>query len=303
MIKANVTGNLGITSATRYQAIYGEGMDRFQALRAVHRENTFRFWWYLIGILATIVSVCVYPQSWLAGIEVIILMLNIDFVCRGKIIGIYLGILDCLFYIAVCSLSGLWGEVIKMVAINIPLNIVAIVNWTKNIKEQQKSKANAKVDTIEIRKLSAKGYLIYLAVFVVSCIGGYFLLGWLNTSSLIISTIAFAIGIICKVLASFRYKESYIVYMLKDVIQLALWISVLIISGPGEAVGPMVMMLVSIADSIYGYIFWRQLYRQTTINGGKLFAKRQVKIKNIIKLRHIYKDLYWDREVDINKNS
>ena len=304
MIKANVTGNLGITSATRYQTIYGEGMDRFQALRAIHRENAFRFWWYLIGIVATIVNMCFFPQSWLASLEVIILMLNIDFVCRGKVIGIYLGILDCLFYIAVCSFAGLWGEVIKMVAINIPLNIVAIISWTKNIKSQQKSGASSQSDTIEIRKLSLKGYLIYAAVFVASCVGGYFLLGALNTSSLIISTIAFGIGIIAKILGSFRYKESYIVYIVKDLIQITLWISLWLAAGPGEAIGPMIMTLVSFTDSIYGYIFWRQLYRQTSINGkGTLYAKRPVKIKNIIKLRHMYKDLYWDKEVDVNRNS
>lgn len=302
MIKANVTGNLGITSATRYQAIYGENINRYHALRVIHRENTFRFWWYLLGILATLVNVCIYPQSWLASLEVIVLMLNIDFVCRGKIIGIYLGILDCLFYIAVCSLSGLWGEVIKMVTINIPLNIVAIVNWTKNIKAQQ-SNSQTKTNTIQIRKLGAKGYLVCLAVFVAACIGGYFLLKVLNTSSLIISTIAFAIGIICKVLASFRYKESYIMFLVKDLIQLALWISILVTSGPSSAIGPMIMVLLNISDAIYGYIFWKQLYIQSSVNGGKLFAKRPVKIKNIIKLRHMYKNLYWDREVDINKNS
>lgn len=303
LIRANVTGNLGITSAMRYKAIYGEDIDRYQVLRVLHRENTFRFWWYLIGLIATVVNLCLYPSSWLACIEVVVLMLNIDFLCRGKVIGIYLGILDCLIYIAICSMTGLWGEVIKMCAINIPLNVWAIISWTKNIKEQTKNGTKTKSSTIEIRKLSTKGYLVSALVFVVACVGGYFLLRALGTTSLILSTIAFAFGLICKVLATLRYKESYYFVIIKDLIAIALWISVLVTSGPASAIGPMILVLISLSDGIYGLIFWKQMYRQNTVNGGRILAKRKVNIKRIIKLRRMYKNLYWNKEVDISKNS
>lgn len=235
-------------------------------------------------------------------LEVIVLMLNIDFVCRGKVVGIYLGIADCLIYIAVCSMSGLWGEVIKMATINIPLNVWAIISWTRNIKAQSTG-AKVKNNTIEIRKLSTKGYLISVLIFMLTTVGGYFLLKALGTTSLIISSIAFSFGIICKVFASLRYKETYIFAIIKDIIALTLWTSVLITIGPAAAIGPMIMNIIGLSDGIYGMIFWRQMYRQKAVNGGKLFAKRKVSIKRIIKLRRMYKNLYWDKEVDIKKNS
>ncbi|MBQ8468696.1 MAG: nicotinamide mononucleotide transporter [Clostridia bacterium] len=303
LIKGNVTGNLGITSAVRYQKIYGEGVDQFDVIRMLHRENAFRFWWYLLTIVATLANIIIFPQSWLASLEIFILILNIDFVCRGKVIGIYLGILDCVFYIVVCSLSGLWGEVIRMAAINIPLNILAIVNWTKNIKKKKTNATSAESSsTIEVRKLTKKAYLIYSAILVASCVGGYFLLNALGTSSIVMSTILFGVGIVYKLLSSFRYKESYIMAIISCLLGTGLWVTMIFIKGPADAIAPTIMYVANLADAIYGLIFWNGLYRESNINGGKLFAKRKVKIKNIIKLRRMYKNLYFDESVNIEQN-
>ena len=302
LIRGNVTGNLGITSAMRYKKIYGEDIDRYDALRMLHRENTFRFWWYLLTALATIVNMIIFPESWLASIEIFILMLNIDFLCRGKVIGIYFGIIDCVFYIVVCALSGLWGEAIRMMAINIPLNIVAIVSWTKNIKSKNNNTNKEKSSTIDIRKMVPKSYLLYMSILVVSCVGGYFLLGALGTSSLIISSISFGVGIVFKLLSSFRYKEAYYWALISCIIGTALWVSMIFIEGPQTTIAPTIMYVANLADAVYGLIFWNGLYREKNINGGKLLAKRKVKIKNIIKLRRMYKDLYFNKKVNYEQN-
>jgi len=48
---------------------------------------------------------------------------------------------------------------------------------------------------------------------------------------------------------------------------------------------------------------WKAMYRKVAVNGGEIFAKRPVKIKKIIKLRHVYKKLVWNKEVDVSRNS
>ena len=301
LIRGNVTGNLGITSAVRYKAIYGEDVNKYDALRMLHRENTFRFWWYLLASIATLVNIIIYPESWLASLEIFTLMLNIDFVCRGKVIGIYLGILDCIFYIVVCSLSGLWGEVIKMCAISIPFNVVAIISWTKNIKKKTTGSGDD-ASRIEIRKMTAKTYLICFSVLAAGLVGGYFLLDALGTSSIIISTISLAVGIVYKFLSSFRYKESYYWAIITCLIGTALWVSMIFIKGPATAIAPTIMYLANLSNSIYGLIFWNGLYREKSINGGRLLAKRKIRIKNIIKLRRMYKNLYFKEQVNIEQN-
>lgn len=300
LVRGNVRGNLSINSALRYSAVYGDGVDRLRVLRNLQRENTFRFWWYLIFGLLAIACIIWQPSAWLPAIEIFVLMINIDLVARGKVAGIYVAILDCIIYVIVCSLSGLWGEVIKMVAIFIPLNIVAIVNWTRNIKDQKTSKYEAKA--IQIRRLSAKGWGLCALSFVGIAIVGYFFLKLLNTTSLIISSISFSIGILYKYLSGQRYMESYAFSISSNIISIALWAVTLISSGDISAVVPMITMLTSLTDGIYGIILWNNMYRREKVNGGKILVKRKVNIKRVIKLRRMYKNLYWKQSVDIAKN-
>lgn len=303
LIRGNVTGNLGINSAVRFTSIYGESLDGLQVIRNLHRENVFRFWWYIICVLATIAMLIFFPsESWLAAIQLPVLMLNIDLVARGKVIGIYFGILDCIIYIIICAISGLWGEVIRMAAVNIPLNVVAIITWTKNLKAQKLGKYQEK--TIEIRKLSVKGWLIYSLIFAVMLVVGYFGLGALGTNTLIISTLVFAIGVVVKILSSGRYMESYLLYIISQVVQIVMWISMMITEASfGSHAQNLVVCLACLTDGIYGYILWKSMHRKRTVNGGKLLVRRKVKINKVIKLRRMYKGLYWDKDTDISKNS
>lgn len=299
LVRGNVTGNLGINSALRFSAVYGENVDRFQVLRKLQKENTFRFWWYLIFGLASILCLVFQPASWLSVIEIFVLMVNIDLVSRGNVAGLYVAILDCLLYIVISSFSGLWGEVIKIAGIYIPLNIVAIVNWTKNIKAQKSG--SYKKSTIQIRKLTAKGWTICAISFAVLLVAGYFFLKWLNTTSLILSTLAFSVGIINKYLSGQRYLESYPVNIAANIISAILWISTFVATQNPNAIVPILMKLASLVDGIYGFILWKGMYRQEKVNGGKILAKREVNIKKVIKLRRMYKKLYW--KTDANNKS
>lgn len=300
LIKGSVTGNLGITSAYRYSAIYGESISQIEVLRRIQKENTFRFWWYLIFSVITIALFAIWPKSWLGAIEFFIMMINIDLVARGKVIGIYIGILDCLLYIIICAQSALWGEVIKVVAISIPLNIVTIISWMKNLKSQaSKSSSNS----IKINKLTLKTTVIFICVFALCCVAGYFFLGFIGTTSLIISSIALSIGIVSKILSSGCYMEAYAVSLIGNVISLVLWLSVMISSFDASAPMQMAMVVACLTNNLYGYFLWKGMYRKATINGGKILVKRPVKISRVIKLRRVYKNLYWDKKVDVNKNS
>ena len=301
LVRGNVTGNLSINSALRFSAVYGEGIDRLQVLRTLQRENQFRFWWYLIFGLCALGCLIWQPSSWFAALEIFVLMVNIDLVARGKVAGVYVAILDCIIYIIICSLSGLWGEVIKMAAIFIPLNIVAIVNWTRNIKDQKTSKYEA--STIQIRRLNAKGWGISALAFIALGVVGYFFLKLLNTTSIIISSISFAIGIIYKYLSGQRYMEAYVLSIVSNIISIVLWVATFVSTGDSSAVIPIVSMVVCLTDGIYGLILWNSMYRRDKVNGGKILSKRKVNIKRVIKLRRMYKNLHWNQASDIIKNS
>ena len=304
LIRGDVKGNLGINSAVRFSAIYGEGVDRLQVLRTLQKENTFKFWWYLIFGLSAIVCLIIDPSSWLSVIELFVLMVNIDLVSRGNVIGIYIGILDCLIYIVICYLSGLWGEIFKMMLINIPLNIVSIISWTKNLKKQNQGTYSKK--SIEIKRLSTKGWLIWISVFLVVATVAFFILRLDKTTAIItviISALSLGIGVLSKVLNGQRYMEAYIFSIVGNVVSMMLWTATLITAFSGDAVVQVILYLASFFNNVYGFILWKNMYRTKNVNGGKILSMRKIKISRVIKLRRMYKNLYWDKKVDILKNS
>ena len=64
-----------------------------------------------------------------------------------------------------------------------------------------------------------------------------------------------------------------------------------------------VYYLACFSFDVYAYELWKSMYRRVAINGGVILAKRKVKISRIIKLRRRYKNLHWNKEIDVSKNS
>ena len=99
--------------------------------------------------------------------------------------------------------------------------------------------------------------------------------------------------------------ETYAVFNISDIIGIGMWIETMITTGFSVATLSMIIYYLALFfNDIYGYSLWKAMYRKVAINHkGFLFARRKLKIKKIIKLRRQYKNLKWNREVDVSKNS
>ena len=213
LIKGKVTATNGVVGLDSWHASYGSiGENRIDILRALEKQSRFKLIWYIVFIALGFVCLFLSPQGWFDVLDLFVVMVNIDLVSRGKVIGIYIGIAECLMYIYICFLSGLYGEIIKMCAINIPLNVVAIISWTRSLKKQKEKKYETGSDdsTIVVRKLSKKSYAWIIPSMAVLYIGCYFGLKLLNNSALIFSAAVLVLTIVYKILSGFRYKENYI---------------------------------------------------------------------------------------------
>ena len=313
LIKGKVTATNGVVGLDSWHTSYGSvGENRIDILRTLEKQSKFKLIWYVLFVTLGIVCLAIAPEGWFNVLDLFIVMINIDLVSRGKVIGIYIGIAECLMYIYICYLSGLYGEIIKMCTINIPLNIIAIISWTKSLKKQKENKYSESSNEetgIVIKKLSKKSYTLIVPVIAILYVGCYFGLKLLNTNALIFSAGALVFTIFSKILSGFRYKENYIFGLLSYVIQTGMWIDVIITSSLTANsidltnLALMVTTIACITNDIDAYILWKNMYRKIAINGGEVLAKRKVNIKKIIKLRHTYKEFVWNKEIDIAKNS
>lgn len=309
LISATSVTNIGINNHDRLVKVYGPASNRIEVLIKLKQQSKFTLCWFVIFACLGFVCLFISPKNWFQVVDLFILMINIYLVAKGKLIGIYIGILECIFYAWICYQSALYGEIIKMMCISVPLNILSIVSWTRSIKKQKQEKfvdSNKKEEEIVIRKLTKKSLLFFSLGFI-GCVGfAYCLLRFIvgQTNALILGSITLSITIIGKILTSRRYMESYILFIIGDIVCLFMWLQTMLQSGANlNDITMLVYYMAGISFNVYAYELWKSMYKKVAINGGVILAKRKVNIKKIIKLRHRYKNLHWDREVDIAKNS
>lgn len=307
LIRATVSTNIGINNHDRLVKAYGAGAARIEILNRLRKQSKFTLYWFATFITLGIVCLFLDPAGWFNVLDLYILMINIHLVAKGKLLGIYIGILECVFYAFICFNSALYGEVFKVFAITIPLNIFSIISWIRSARKQKQEKyVETKQEDIVIKKLSKKSKPIYLLAIVLCTGVAYVLLRFVigQTNALLLSSIALAISIVGKVMTAKRYMESYVLFLFGNIICLFMWGQTMIQTGFALAdITMIVYYLACFTMDIYAYDLWKAMYRKVAVNGGVILAMRKVNIKKIIKLRRQFRNLHWDKKIDIAKNS
>ena len=307
LIRATVSTNIGINNHDRLIKAYGAGAARIEILNKLRKQSKFTLYWFATFITLGIVCLFLDPAGWFNVLDLYILMINIHLVAKGRLLGIYVGILECVFYAFICFNSALYGEVFKVFAITIPLNIFSIISWIRSARKQKQEKyVETKQEDIVIKKLSKKSRPIYLLAIVLCTGVAYVLLRFVigQTNALLLSSIALAISIVGKVMTAKRYMESYVLFLFGNIICLFMWGQTMIQTGFVLAdITMIVYYLACFTMDIYAYDLWKAMYRKVAVNGGVILAMRKVNIKKIIKLRRQFRNLHWDKKIDIAKNS
>lgn len=309
LVKATVSTNIGINNLDRLVKVYGADANRIELLQKLKKQSKFSIYWFTVFILMGLVCLCLdFKNSWFNVFDLYILMINIYLVAKGKLIGMYIGILECLFYAYICYDSQLFGEIVKVLCISVPLNIYTIASWTISMKKRAKEKYadNDSEEDIIIKRINKKQISTYCIISTLCVIACYFFLKYaLNQeNALFLSSIALTISIIGKILTAQRYMESYSVYIAGDVICLLMWAQTLLQVGFNIAQLSMIIYYVAcFTNDIYAYGMWKSMYRKVAVNGGIILARRKVNIKKIARLRRRFRNLHWDKEIDVAKNT
>lgn len=308
LIKATVSTNIGINNHDRLVKVYGAAANRIEILNKLKKQSKFTIYWFSIFITLGLICLILDPSGWFNVLDLFVVMINIYLVAKGKLVGMYIGILECLLYAFICYQTQLFGEVIKVLCISVPLNAYSIISWSISLRKQKKEKyTETKQEDIVIKKMKKKDRLIYSVLFIACTAIAYLLLKFVlkQENALLLSSVALAISIVGKILTAQRFMESYMVFNVGNIICLLMWVQTML-TQPTIVVADITMIVYYLAcfsNDIYAYGLWKSMYRKVAVNGGVLLAKRKVKIKKIIKLRRQFKNLHWDKDIDVSKNS
>lgn len=206
-----------------------------------------------ICIIISLVSSIASNDIIVGGTILLTGLLCAYFASEGKRINYILGFINYLLMGYVSFKNNLYGIFFFYIFIFSPLQIKGFMTWNKNLDEEK---------NVKVREFTLKNSIIT----TLSCVAGSLILGYLltlipNQKLAFMDSSSNCINLCGVILMILRFKESWWLWLINNVIDLGIWIITFINKGEGSAM----MLLVSIGYlliNIYGIIKCRSKERK-----------------------------------------
>lgn len=197
------------------------------------------FFSIMIGILSN--------DLLIGGIILATGLLNAYFASIGKRVNYILGFINYILMGYVSFKNHLYGVFFFYILVFAPLQIKGFLNWNKNLNKDK---------SVKIRGFTLKKSII----ITISCIIGSFLLGYLlslipKEKLAFLDATSNCINLCGVILMMLRFKESWWIFLVNNIIDLVIWIITFLNHGENSTM----MLFTSIGFlliNIYGIIKW-----------------------------------------------
>lgn len=175
---------------------------------------------------------------------------SLIFCAKGNPIGQVMMIVFCIVYGIISYSFSYWGEMITYVFMSLPMAVISLISWKKNPYKDNK-------DMVAVRRLcTCDIWYMLLYSFFVSVIF-YFILRYLNTANLYVSTFSITTSFAAVYLTSKRSPYYAIAYAINDIVLIVLW--TLATLEDLKYVSVIVCFVAFLVNDIYGYINWKRM--------------------------------------------
>ena len=177
------------------------------------------------------------------------------FVAKGDVLGQILTIIFSLFYGYISYEYKYYGELITYLGMSAPIAFISAIIWIKN----PYSKLEVKTSDLNIKK----GIILFISAIIIT-ITFYFILNYLNTTNLLISSISVFTSFLAVSLMMLRSKYYALAYAMNDIILIIMWI---LASFDNISYVPMVVcFVIFLVNDTYGFINWNILEKKQKEN-------------------------------------
>lgn len=171
----------------------------------------------VFSISLIITFFCIFDREnflnlFLSVFGVISIMLS----AKGNVIGKALSIFFGLAYGFISLSCAYYGEMITYWCMNVPMEVIALITWLKNPSKNSKYE-------VKINKIQGKEFALLGILSVAVTITFYFILKFLNTSNLLISTFSVFTSFTAVYLCYRRSPYFSLAFLFNDVVLIILW--------------------------------------------------------------------------------
>lgn len=207
----------------------------------------------LVSVLVIVIGFCFAQEKDVLNlVSSLIGVTSLIYIAKGNLFGEILSLIFGILYAYISYQNRLFSELITYGFMYVPLTIATIVTWFRHPYKDEK--------TVEITKTSFKQLLLIVLLGFIVTIIFYFLLKYLNTPSLYVSTFSILTSFIASALVILRSPYYALAFALNDIVLIILW-TISTISNV-QNITILLCFIVFFFNDIYGFIAWNNRFKK-----------------------------------------
>lgn len=208
---------------------------------------------WIFSVSVSLISYVLSPENgFLNFITSVIGVTAILFVAKGRLLGQILSAVFSLLYGYISLKYRYYGEFITYMGMTFPMAVLSIISWARN-----PYKDTGEVTVARVKKKSAA---ILVALTCAVTVFFYFIMRYLGTENLPVSTLSIATSFLAAGLTFLRSPYYALWYSLNDIVLVVLWV-LAALTEPSYSI--MVMCFVAfLANDLYAFFNWRRMRKR-----------------------------------------
>lgn len=221
-------------------------------IKSVKNLNKFEKWlWFISAIVVTASFLIASERDYMTLMASLIGVTALIFMAKGDVLGQLLSAIFAVFYAVVSYKFSYFGEMITYLGMTAPSALIAVITWIKNPYSEKQ---------VKVSRLTGKKFFWVIILSIPVTVLFYFILKFLGTSNLLISTISVTTSFLASMFSIFRSPYYALAYALNDIVLIVLWI---LASVSDISFLPMVFcFLMFLINDLYAYYNWLKIEKE-----------------------------------------
>lgn len=212
--------------------------------------------WALSALAVTISFLVSGAGSWLNLVASLVGVTALIFIARGYPICHVFFVIFAILYAIISYDLAYYGEMITYLGMSAPACIINLITWLRH--------PYADTAEVKVRKINKKHVLQTIIFTILVTIAFYFILKFLGTANIWVSTLSVATSFLASYLSFLRSPYYALGYVLNDIVLVVLWSAALVYDFSYLSV--VVLFSVFLINDVHGFISWQKMEKRQNAN-------------------------------------
>ena len=171
----------------------------------------------LCGLLLQVVTYWITGDSLLSLITGMLGVFSVTLCSQRRVSSFLFGIFQISCYMVLAARQHFFGELVEN-GFYLLTTLAGIYTWTRNYD------AGDDGNSVQARRLSARGWAVTLLFFLLGVAGGYWLLRRTSDPHPLLDTVSSVPAFVAQVLMMLRYREQWLFWIVVYLVKVAMWV-------------------------------------------------------------------------------